>query len=96
MAHLVEHRKQMLRVERSANGQVIFRLIGRMDGENIRDLERVLRSESKDRPIVLDLKDVTLVNNDVVTFLARSEADGIMLQHCPAYVREWITKQNRS
>lgn len=83
----------MLRVERSSNGEVIFRLSGRMRGENIVQLEELLKSEEKDRRITLDLKDVTLVGEDAVRFLSRCELDGIALKNCPAYIREWITKQ---
>jgi hypothetical protein len=85
----------MLRVERSSNGDVVFRLSGRMEQENLADLKEVLQGEAPGRSIVLDLMDVTLVNNDAVTFLRRSEAEGITLKNCPAFIREWITKQRR-
>lgn len=85
----------MLRVERSSNGEVIFRLSGRMRGENLVQLEELLKSEEKGRRITLDLKDVTLVNEDAVRFLSHCELDGIALKNCPAYIREWITKQRR-
>jgi hypothetical protein len=38
--------------------------------------------------LVLDLRDVTLVNQDAVEFLAGCEADSIKLENCPAYIRE--------
>lgn len=85
----------MLRVERSSNGEVTLRLSGRMHGENIEQLEELLRSEATGHRMVLDLKDVTLVNDDAVSFLSRCEADGITLRNCPAYIREWITRQQR-
>jgi anti-anti-sigma regulatory factor len=83
----------MLKVHRSANGQVVFRLSGRMEAENIAELETLLRSEVKGRPIVLDLKDLTLLNRDAVSFLERCEAKSISLKNCPAYIREWITRE---
>jgi hypothetical protein len=82
----------MLKIQRSADGQVVFKLSGRMEAENTADLEAVIRSEEKGRPIVLDLEDVTLVNRDAVSFLERCEADSITLKNCPAYIREWITR----
>ena len=66
-----------------------------MHGENIAQLEELLKSEEKGRRITLDLKDVTLVNEDAVRFLSRCEIDSIALKNCPAYIREWITKQRR-
>jgi len=83
----------MLRVQRSADEQVVFRLSGRIDTKDIAELEALLESEGKDRPIVLDLKDVTLVNGDAVSFLDRCETDSITLTNCPAYIRVWITRQ---
>jgi hypothetical protein len=43
--------------------------------------------------MVLDLKDVILVGQDGVTFLAECEGAGIALANCPPYVREWITRE---
>jgi anti-anti-sigma regulatory factor len=83
----------MLKIQRAANGEAIFRLIGRMDGENVAELETILSSEAKGRGIVLDLKDLTLVDRDAVGFLERCEADSVKLKNCPAYIREWITRE---
>jgi hypothetical protein len=85
----------MLRVHRSSNGEVVFTLSGRIDDGNTADLEKLIRSEAKGRRIVLDLRDVTIVNRDAVSFLERCESDSIALKNCPAYVREWITRQRR-
>jgi hypothetical protein len=85
----------MLRIQRSANGQVVFTLSGRMDQEDIAELERLVRSETDGRPIVLDLKDLTLAGRDAISFLERCEADGITVKNCAGYVREWITRQRR-
>ena len=83
----------MLRIQRAANGDVVFTLSGRMDAENLAELEALLGSEAKGRPIVLDLKDLTLVDRDAVSFLERCESDGIRLINCPPYIREWIARE---
>jgi anti-anti-sigma regulatory factor len=83
----------MLKITRAANGEVVFKLSGRMDAENLTELEMLLTSEADDRRIVLDLRDLTLVDQDAVSFLKRCEADNITLKNCPAYIREWITRQ---
>ena len=83
----------MLRIRRSeANGQVVFTLSGRMDEEGIAELEILIKSEGDGRGIVLDLKDLTLVGQDAISFLGRCEADSITLKNCAGYVREWITR----
>jgi hypothetical protein len=66
-----------------------------MTEDSMPELEWLIRSESDGRRIVLDLKDVTLVGRDAINFLERCEADGITLENCPAYVREWIMRQRR-
>jgi hypothetical protein len=86
-------RVQMLRIRRLANGQVVFKLSGRMGLGDIAELETLIKSEANDRHIVLDLKDVTLVGQDAITFLDRCETDNITLKNCAGYVREWITRQ---
>jgi len=43
--------------------------------------------------VILELEDGTLVDRDGVAFLARCEGEGIGLEHCPAYVREWLQKE---
>jgi hypothetical protein len=83
----------MLRIRRSANGHVVFKLSGRMGLEAIAELETLIKSEANNRHIVLDLKDVTLVGQDAIAFLERCEANNITLKNCAGYVREWITRQ---
>jgi STAS domain-containing protein len=80
----------MLKITRVTNGEVVFKLSGRMDAENVSELEELFSAEASGR-IVLDLEDLTLVDQDVVSFLRRCEAGSIQLKNCPAYIREWIT-----
>jgi anti-anti-sigma regulatory factor len=83
----------MLRIQRSSNGQVVLALSGRMDEEDLAELGMLISSEANGSHIVLDLKDVTLVGPDAVSFLEQCEADGVTLKNCAGYVREWITRQ---
>ena len=83
----------MLRIQRSANGEVVFTLSGRIDKEHIPELEALIVAEGKDRRIILDLKDMTLTGQDGIAFLAQCEAAGIALVNCDPYVREWISRQ---
>jgi anti-anti-sigma regulatory factor len=83
----------MLRIHRAANGDVLFTLSGRIDKENIAELEALIGAEGKDRHIVIDLKDMTLTGQDGINFLAKCYEAGIALANCDPYVREWITRQ---
>ena len=82
----------MLRIHRKA-GDVVFILSGQLNKENIAELEKLIGAEGKDRPITLDLKDMTLTGLDGVNFLAQCEAADIALVNCDPYVREWVTRQ---
>jgi anti-anti-sigma regulatory factor len=81
----------MLKITRTVNGEVVFRLTGRMGAENVGELERLFSAEAGSRRIVLDLEDLILVDQDAVSFLRRCEADSLKLRNCPAYIRKWIT-----
>jgi hypothetical protein len=87
---------QMLKIQRWSNAEVVIKLSGRMDAENIGELETLVRKEADDRRIVLDLRDLTLVDQDAVNFLKRCEEDNITLKNCPAYIREWITRGRKT
>jgi hypothetical protein len=80
----------MLTTKRAAMDGLVFAISGRIEVEDIAELERLFDSEGSSQNIFLDLQDVTLVSRDVIRFLARCKSNGIELQNCPAYVREWI------
>jgi ABC-type transporter Mla MlaB component len=80
----------VFRILRSANGEIVLTLIGRLSGENVPELRSMIASDRKISRIVLDLKDVTLVDRDIVHFLGQCETEKITLKNCPAYVRDWI------
>lgn len=91
--HFDALRSAMLRIDKTANGDVVFTLSGRIDKEHIAELEALIGAEGKDRHIILDLKDMVLTGQDGINFLAQCEAAGITLINCDSYVREWITRQ---
>jgi anti-anti-sigma regulatory factor len=84
----------MLKIQRSANGRVLFTLSGRIEAEGVKELRELLALEAAGQQLVLDLRDVTLVNQDAIKFLASCEADSIKLENCPPYIREWIERVN--
>ena len=86
----------MLKITRTGNGEVVFKLSGRMGAENIGELEALISAETSGSRIVLDLEDVTLVDQDAVSFLRRCEADSLQLRNCPAYIRKWMTGERNT
>lgn len=85
----------MFQIRRSEDtGRVTFTLSGRIEEEELAELQNLLETEAGAplKAIVLDLTDVKLLHRDAVKFLANCEAGGIELRNCPSYVREWIEK----
>jgi len=81
------------RIDRRSTEQgLVLRVSGRIAAEDV----EVVRSALDGRVIRIDLAEVELVSRDAVKLLARAEDDGIELEYCPAYVREWITKERES
>ena len=79
------------RVDRRAveRGIVLY-VSGRI---SVGDLE-ILRSALEEGPVVaIDLAAIELVDRDAVLFLAGAEDRGIALMHCPAFIREWIARE---
>src|SRR5258705_6353039 len=52
-------RDYMLRIQREANGEVVLRISGRLDGENLAELKKLIGSEGAGRRIILDLRELT-------------------------------------
>ena len=82
------------RIETAARGRLkVFALSGRVETQAIAELRRLFGLQTDCRDIVLDLKDVSLVSRDAVGFLSRWEADGVKLDSCPSYIREWMERE---
>jgi hypothetical protein len=70
---------------------VVLRVSGRIAGEHVDTLkESIGREKGK---VAIDLSEVILVDREAVRLLALSEATGIELRNCPAYIREWVARE---
>jgi len=69
----------------------VFTLSGRMEAEHVAELKELFDRDY--RSIILDLRDLRLADRDAVRFLRGCEADGVKLENCPAYVREWMDRE---
>jgi hypothetical protein len=78
---------------RVADRFVVFTLSGRVQKEYIAELQNLVDFAAANNSVVLDLKEVRLVDREAVQFLARCDAEGVELDNCPAYIREWIEKE---
>ena len=83
----------MLRITRKGNGEVVFKVSGQLNLENLAEMEKLIKAERQGRPIDLDLADLISVDGEAVEFLAKCETDSIKLKNCSAYIREWIRRE---
>jgi hypothetical protein len=70
-----------------------LKLIGRIRAEHLDEMRRQIAASS---PSALEMKEVTLVDAEVVRFLSARESEGIHLENCSAYIREWIAMEKES
>jgi hypothetical protein len=81
-----------LKIEKDSTGQTTtIRLIGRMKRECIEELKAQIKAGGAS--VTLDLDEVSLVDLDVIRFLATCETEGISLVHCSRYIDGWIAKE---
>jgi len=83
----------MLRIRSTSNGETVFTVSGRIQKENLAELRNLIDAEAEGRRMVLDLRELILVDRHAVRFLKRCEKNGIELRNCSAYIREWITRE---
>ena len=69
---------------------MVFFLSGRLELQHIGEL--TVQFAAQRLPVVVDLTDVRLIDREVVETLAQWKSDGIKLENCPAYVRDWIAQ----
>ena len=82
------------RIETAARGRLtVFILSGRIETQAMSELKRLFEGQTDWRDIVLDLKDVRVIDRDVVPFLMSCEAEGVKLENCASYVREWMERE---
>jgi hypothetical protein len=80
----------MLKVQRTANGDVVFTVSGQLEADSLCELSTLLAHESSTRAVILELKDLVLVDRDAVGFLRACTEKGIKLRNCPQYIRIWM------
>jgi len=68
-----------------------IRLIGHMRAEHVAHVRAEIAASRV--PTVLDLDEVSLADVEAVRFLAAAEREGMILQHCAPFIREWMSRE---
>ena len=81
------------RIDRFITGDnlTVLRVSGEILGQDVDTFRNVLAEEHG--PLVIDLKNVSLVDREAVQLLASVEDSGMELRNCLAYIREWVTRE---
>ena len=84
--------RMTLKIESAFDGKTArLRLCGRIEGDHLDAIKAEIRRFLPH--LVFDLGEATLVDREVVRFLAAQEVDGVVLLECPRYIREWIARE---
>jgi STAS domain-containing protein len=76
------------------DGLVVLRVSGRIDAAHVEVLRELTEKEKITKgALTIDLTEVSLVSHEAVGALALAEANGIELRNCPAYTREWVSRE---
>jgi hypothetical protein len=82
------------RIETAARGRIrIFILSGHIEKQAMAELKRLFELQTDCRDIVVDLRDVSMVDREVMRFFMRCESDGVTLENCTPYIREWMKRE---
>jgi anti-anti-sigma regulatory factor len=84
----------MLRIERSANDVTVLTVSGQIGVDDLTELQAIV-SREPEHGLVLDLRELKLIDADGIQFLIRCEARGIRVENRPAYIREWMSKEKQ-
>ena len=81
-----------LKIESAFDGKTAtLRLSGRIEEDHLAAIQEEVRRYHP--RLAFNLGEATLVDREVVRFLAAQEVEGVELLDCPRYIREWIARE---
>ena len=86
--------ERTLRIDKnSQGGKTTIRMIGHFHSEHVDELKKQIQDNGP--RFVLDLKEVTVVDLEVVRFLGTCKAGGVRFVFCPQYIKEWMARERK-
>jgi len=84
--------KMVLRIEKDSDGhRTTIRLIGRMRREHLEEVKAQIKDSGP--RVSLDLRELSLVDVDVVCFLGICQSEGVELLDSSPYISDWIARE---
>ena len=75
-------------------GPVTLSLAGKCSGGCLGELRRAIeKARRTQRPIIIDMSEVTLVDRPSLQFLAAQMEEDIQLINCPEYIEPWFRRE---
>ena len=83
----------VLKIDRVSESQecLVFVLSGRIQLGDVVELRKLISEERQ--KVVLDMKQVNLVDRAAVRFLAQCQAEGIELRNLSRYISAWVCRE---
>ncbi len=82
-----------MKIEKQVQGQTTtIRLIGHFHLDHLVELRKQVEQDAE---VILDLKEVTLVDVDVVRFFVECKRKGMKIANCPRYIKRWMPRETK-
>jgi hypothetical protein len=75
------------------SGSITLGVGGKVCRRTLPELDRLIALEQKRRHVLLDLSEVTLLDQEAARFFGAKLLRGVELVNCPPYIRHWISPQ---
>jgi len=75
----------------ASDDAITYGLGGHISKESLPELEAAIRSGGAQHRVVLDLAEVTLLDQVTARYFGEKLRDGVVLVNCPSYIRHWIS-----
>lgn len=89
----------MLRIETISDQPrwITLELIGDLAQDYVPELENLIgQARGRRQQVVLDLRNVGLVDREALRYLVRAKKEGVRLAQCPPYVAAWIGQEMKT
>jgi len=81
----------MLKIQRSED-VIVLEVSGQIGHGDLAEFQDMV-SRERDDGLVLDLRELKLIDSDGINFLINCEARGIRVANCAPYIREWMSRE---
>ena len=83
-----------MKIEKRAQGhRTTVHLIGHFHLDHLVELRNQVEADVE---TILDLKEVTVVDVDVVRFFVECKEKKMKIVHCPRYVKKWMLRETKA